>query len=241
MKIFTPGFKFDMTQFSQGARALRGTSRKSDEDFLSTQARGLGRILLAVTPPGDGKESGDGNISGMSANRKRGEAIIEADVLKLLEPVRTNNRKLLEQAEQVTGRDIYQKIESFRNKRTGRVRRVKKRDRIFVTKAQFRAEVKQRFGDIGILAAGWAPSLRRLGQALPAWIDRHRGRGDGGRVLVRGSKLVIRLTNRTSFIGTVRDLRRRVQFALNLQGKRMMRQAEDYLENKARKAGFDVR
>jgi hypothetical protein len=53
--------------------------------------------------------------------------------------------------------------------------------------------------------------------------------------------MLIRLANRTSFIGTVRDLRRRVQFALDLQGKRMKNQAEDYLEKKARRAGFDVR
>jgi hypothetical protein len=234
VKKVTEGFAYDMTDFERGLAMARSFSGRSDEQFLKTQAKGLVRILFAVTPPGDGQGSEDGNISGMAANKKQGESTIAIDVAKALLPVRAK--------EGVEDDPIVIKrfIERNRRRYSGRVTRIAKKQRLVVTKAAYRQEVKERKAYVGTLASGWAPAARALGQAVPAWIDRWVGRGSGGSIRVQGGSLRVEISNETSWIMGVKDIHKRVQAALDIQGHRMERSAQSYMAEKFKTAGFDV-
>ena len=222
-----------MTDFQAGLEMARQFSRKSDEEFLKTQAKGLVRILFAVTPPGDGKGAEDGNLSGMAANRRQGEAAIAVDVAKALRP----SRKRSAEDDPIV---IKRFIEKNRRRYSGRVTRVRKKDKLVVTTAAYRREVKERQSYVGTLAAGWAPAARALGQAVPAWIDRWIGRGSGGTIVMTSSSLRVEIANETSFVGNVKDIHKRVQAALDIQGHKMERAALSYMQEKFERAGFDV-
>lgn len=222
-------FEFDMTQFERGLEAALPTTGRSAGDFLRTQARGLVRTLIQVTPP----SSGSGN-TGLAA-RRAGERTVEVDASRVVFPVRTSKI--------VRGRTsavVQGLIEARRNRRDGRVRFRGRGDKVPVSTAVWREVLKQRKARVGILAAGWAPAARKLGVAVPAWVGRHGGRGYGGDVVVTPSRVSVAVHNVVGFNGTVSGFRRRVQFALDLQGERMGRAAASYWEARLRRAGFDL-
>lgn len=231
-------WKYDMTRFSRGLAAALPTTKRDAGEFLATQARGVVRTLFAVTPPGRGGSETPGQ------NRKAGEAAVTGDVARVIVPV----RKRPGQPAPGAGVDVVAEIEQQRSAWTGRVRKKPGRkarnavdDRIPVSMAQYREELRRRKALVGKLAAGWAPAARRLGVPVPAWIGRHGGRGSGGQVEVVPGGLRVVVTNRTEYGGRVRGLRARVQFALDLQGKRMERAAKAYWSRRVRGSGFDVR
>lgn len=221
-------WEFDTGKFDRAMGLARSTSRRGEGELLAVQARGVAKTLLEITPPSRGS-----NTSQTGA-RRAGERTIAADVAKVLAPVRATALK---------GRPATVNpsaaVDAARSPRTGRVLRAIG-PKIPVTFAVYRAEVRNRQARVGRLAAGWAPAARKLGVTVAAWVGRHQGRGSGGEVVVGPQTVTITLSNETEFIDQVSGMRRRVQWALDLQANRMIRAVDAYWAKKMKKAGFSI-
>ncbi len=90
---------------------------------------------------------------------------------------------------------------------------------------------------VGELAAGWNAGAQKLGVKLPAWVARHGGGRGAVSVLNTFRAFRIILTNAVKYIGNVDAYDRRIQSAINIQGKKMQRRAQFLLTRALRKAG----
>lgn len=94
---------------------------------------------------------------------------------------------------------------------------------------------------VGLLASGWNRAAERLNYRPPAWIRRHgtqRGKCD---VQLSGENMRITLSNKVPFVGSVKDLERRVKQGVAIQTRNMERRTASYLEKAAKRAGFRTR
>lgn len=213
-----------MSEFQRGIKVARPTSRKSDEDFIRTQGRGFVGLAIDVTPPAKGL--GRSRLN----NRKAGEATIKADAFKVGRPVRSaKGAKITSESE------FRQEWDKSRSRANGRV---KKRAPVTVYAPAMRAEVKRRQAKVGRLAAGWLPAAREVKAPIPAWISRHPGKEGVVRTYSTMGLVGIYIENSVGYGDRVTGFRRRVQFALDVQGRRMARSAASYWEERLRKAGF---
>jgi hypothetical protein len=200
-------------------------SRKSREAFLKTQARGVVRTLLAVTPPGSK------SVQGIAA-KKRGEAAVMRDALRVFAPVRKGYTK-----------DV--NIDAVWQQARGRDGRVKKRTRnaprIPVKSTEFNRAVRARQKHVGRLAHGWYAAAKRLGVRVGGWIANH-STADGDYSVVHASqdRTKIVLVNDVRYASDVKNFRRRVEWAVNGQILAMRRSGNFMVQKKAEEAGFSV-
>lgn len=217
-------FKLDASRFIRGLTAAIPTSRKDASALLLMQGRGLMKTVIAITPPGSSHKENSNDA------KWRGELMVESDMRKVVAPTRRKSAKPI---------DIAAAINARRNKRTGRVRK-SKQEPIYVPTADFSRELKRRKGLVGTLAAGWKEAARFVGyNRVPAWIMRHSTPGHA-KLTVTGQEITLTVTNASRFASDIKGMQRRVQWALNLQGKRMVDAADHYWAKKFRQAGFQV-
>jgi hypothetical protein len=214
-----------MREFERGIKVARPTSRKSDEDFIRMQGRGFVGLLIDVTPPSKGL--GRSRLQ----NRQAGDKTIEVDAWRVGRPVRSRQR-----AEIVTEGEFFAEWESRRSRHNGRVR--KGGEKMTVYSPVFHAEIRTKKAKVGRLAAGWLPGAREVKAPVPAWIARHPGKEGLARSYSTVGKVGFYLENAVWYGDRVTGFRRRVQFALDVQGRRMARAAASYWEERLRKAGF---
>ena len=84
---------------------------------------------------------------------------------------------------------------------------------------------------MGELAAGWNAGAEKLGVKLPAWVARHGSKRSSAAVINTFRVFRIILTN-------VESYDRRIQSAINIQGKKRQRRAEFLLTRALRRAGW---
>ena len=83
----------------------------------------------------------------------------------------------------------------------------------------------------------WDPIMLAL-LKLPAWVARHGGGRGAVSVLNTFRAFRIILTNAVKYIGNVDAYDRRIQSAINIQGKKMQRRAQFLLTRALRRAGW---
>lgn len=73
--------------------------------------------------------------------------------------------------------------------------------RVWTTKQALNAEYKRRLGNVGRMAAGWLAGAELSGRrsGIPAWVRRHGVGGGSARLLHRGSRWEIEITNGTVY------------------------------------------
>ena len=107
--------------------------------------------------------------------------------------------------------------------------------RMTFTKFRLKRELLKRVGE---LAAGWNAGAQKLGVKLPAWIARH-GSGRSSAAVINTFRVFrIILTNALKYVTKVDAYDRRIQSAINIQGKKMQRRAEFLLTRALRAAGW---
>ena len=100
-----------------------------------------------------------------------------------------------------------------------------------VDASALRALKRQLLARVGELAAGWNAGAEKLGVKLPAWGARRGSKRSLAAVINTFRVFRIILTN-------VESYDRRIQSAINLQGKKMQRRAEFLLTRALRQAGW---
>jgi hypothetical protein len=101
--------------------------------------------------------------------------------------------------------------------------------------AWFRKSVQ---GRVGLLASGWNRAAETLGYTPPQWIRRHGTSRGSIDITTANGAFRVRVTNDVKFAGSVKDLSRRVQSALNQQAQAMEKRVKFFEEKAAKRAGF---
>lgn len=78
----------------------------------------------------------------------------------------------------------------------------------------------------------------KLGVKLPAWVARHGSKRSAVAVINTFTRFSIILTNAVKYVTNVESYDRRIQSAINIQGRKMQRRAEFLLTRALRKAGW---
>ena len=215
--------KFDMRRLQAAIKNLEPHVKKSRKELVEQAAKGFVKTVATVTPPASKGATG-------SSAKKQGEAAITNDLAKVMKAVRARRNVQLQSAA-----DIYKR---FRDTRTGRInpRNLQKPYPVFST--EYNALKKKLLSRVGWLASGWNAAAQKLGVKLPAWITRH-GTG-AGIILVTSDtrRFRIEISNAVKFVGSVKDLDRRIQKSVDYQANAMQRQADFLLKKAVKKAGF---
>ena len=214
-------------------RFLR-TSKRAAGVVLKEQARGVLRKVVDWTPPGGKGAQGSGA-------KKRGEAAVERDILKLMRPVKTFGRDT--DALRAAGMFIDTPsnespaaIHKANRSKTGRVRR-KLSPKIAVKSSDLRRYIASKKKMVGFLASGWKAAAAKLGVSLPAWITRHAGSG-GGQIKSSSTAVEVTATNSVKNAPSL-DMERRVQSAIDSQAAAMVRRLEHFaVKQAAKQSGF---
>jgi len=93
------GLRIDTSRFARALAEMRKYSKRDFDTLLREQARGFVRHVIGLTPPARGKA--DSNA------RKRGEAMVSADLAKIFKPV---SARQLERFESASGGQMAEKF-----------------------------------------------------------------------------------------------------------------------------------
>ena len=192
-------------------------SRKDMAEVVKQQAGILVGHVIALTPPGGkgGETLTDGGGISLAA-KKRGEAVIAADISRLFPTSKLKTEQLSAMVasgfEFKTGKghkdivrevaesaaDLHRVHQFARNPQSGRTRKMKGIGMAITRKTVLKQYIRQEIAKVGKLSAGWlaaASALRTASRATPAWITRHGRRPGGVDVSDRGAKVGIRIYN----------------------------------------------
>lgn len=208
----------DTREFNAALNRFMQHSKRDAEAVLRQQAKGMVKNVIDVTPPG-GR-----NVSGAKA-RARCATKVKADTLKVVRGVRPaeakeSNVPAVMRPHRIQGR-VHREVSP----------------RILVPAAALRDYLKKQTAKVGNLASGWNQAAAKLGLKPPAWIWRNRGPGTV-EVEVNDRRIAVRATNRVKYASGVQDLTSLVQWAVNLQKHKMLRQLNKFLAAAARRSGF---
>lgn len=214
-------------------------------DGATTKARDHGRAMIAADLLGGGKRNKHHRTGGIFAPMPRGiiaeaEQVHGGGIQRLWSKsdgtiYGVENDFFRPNATLSDLREHHKKY--FRNGRMTRaggatrdVGRWKFIDRLVIPEETFQAYLKEQQAKVGYLASGWRVAAKRLGISLPAWIANADGPSTA-LVEVSDSRLRIVATNEVSFAST-RLPRRRIQWAIDRQTKRMEKQWNDWIEKR---------
>lgn len=259
---------FDTSGFSKALEKFRKLSKRDFETVLREQARGVVRHVIALTPPSQGKANGEAKKRGEATIAADLARILspgnQAFIDRFVEfNGGTEAKELFGHKGAAALGFVYTKVlqkgdlttwHDSRRRGDGRVKQVnkgvttglKKKDLRGLdvglveskTYAWFRKRVQAR---VGLLAGGWNRAAERLGYNPPAWIRRHGAERGGIDISLAGEKMRIVISNQVKFAGNVKGLERRVQKAINLQTRAMLRRVEFAEKKAAKRAGFRTR
>ena len=215
--------RFDLRPIQRGIKALAPQVKKSRRELAEGAARGFVKEVVDITPPASKGKRGSGA-------KKAGEGAIIADLARVM--VAAARRKGVTQGDPA---EIHKRL---RDPHTGRVNPRNLKSPYPVDAAALRALKRQLLARVGELSAGWNAGALKLGVKLPAWVTRH-GAGRSA-VAVINTFMVFRiiLTNAVKYVTNVEGYDRRIQSAINIQGRKMQRKAEFLLTRALRAAGW---
>ena len=215
--------RFDLKPIQRGIKALAPQMKKSRRELAEEAARGFVKEVVAITPPASKGKRGSGA-------KKAGEGAIIADLARVMvAAARKKGVKLGDPAE------IHKRL---RDPHTGRMNPRNLKGPYPVDAAALRALKRQLLARVGELAAGWNAGSQKLGVKLPAWVARHGSKRSSAAVLNTFRTFRIILTNAVKYVTSVESYDRRIQSAINIQGKKMQRRAEFLLTRALRQAGW---
>ena len=215
--------RIDLRPIQRGIKALAPQMKKSRRELAEEAARGFVKEVVAITPPASKGKRGSGA-------KKAGEGAIIADLARVM--VAAARRK------GVTLGDPAEIHKRLRDPHTGRINPRNLKGPYPVDASALRALKRQLLARVGELAAGWNAGAEKLGVKLPAWVARHGSKRSSAAVINTFRVFRIILTNAVKYVTNVESYDRRIQSAINIQGKKMQRRAEFLLTRALRQAGW---
>lgn len=171
----------DTSGFSQALQKFVTLTGSDAEKSALRAARTFMRNVIAITPPGDGKQASD-RASLTKQDQYRAQASIRSDLAVLFAGVKLKGKRKeqwpdlapIHRQAFITG-----KTPGKRLKRVGNVR--------FVDRSKLKTLERALFARVGRLAANWlAGAMAIATTGIPAWVKRHGSRGIG-KVTTKGA------------------------------------------------------
>ena len=215
--------RFDLRPIQRGIKALAPHAKKSRRELAEEAARGFVKEVVAITPPASKCKRG-------SAAKKAGEGAIIADLARVM--VAAAQRKGVKPTDPAA---IHKRL---RDPQTGRMNPRNLQHPYPVDASALRALKRDLLKRVGELAAGWNAGAQKLGVKLPAWVARHGTKRSSAAVINTFRVFRIILTNAVKYVTSVESYDRRIQSAINLQGKKMQRRAEFLLTRALKRSGW---
>lgn len=211
--------RYDTRAFDAALAKFLENSKRETAAVLRDQARNIVRNVVDYTPPGSKSTTG-------SAAKKAGEAKVEGDIRKVMVGV---DRGIVTSETPASAHARY---------RSNGVVRKEVIPRIRVRSSDLKALIKAKKAMVGFLASGWKSAAQKFGARIPAWVARHSAPGDATiETTWRSVEVVMR--NRAGYGQRIRDMHRRIQWAINAQARAMRAQLENFaLKRAGRRSGF---
>ena len=224
-------FKSDTKPFINAVNRYMEGSKRSRGEVMKIQAKGIMREVVQITPPAGFNGKTQEMTKGTAAKKKM-EDIIEAQIRKILRPLGPHDKPALMSIEEIHKR--------YRSKSDGNVhtnlhKGTDKRYR--VNGADLVEYIKMRQKNAGFLAGGWMAAAKGLGVRLPQWIARHNSPGNL-QIVEDGHGIKITATNGVKFAGSVKDLTRRLDYAIKIQTRKIELQIKHWEERQQKKTGM---
>ena len=265
----SPVIEIKSERFNAAAAAVMAGSKRSRPEVLLTQAKGVLRNIIEMTPPAHVTlNASGGNTVVMRGDAKaHGEALVSKDIRGIYG---TPSQAF----DQVRGSLTHPGIEKgfWKHLKSGQFseanailaksggkplspfdggtlhKRLKgaggrpnnKSIVYYVTDArELDTYIKVLKRRVGWLAGGWNQAAGKLGLQPPAWIWRQESPGRAI-LTVSDTTVTFFMTNEVRFASEAADLQRRVQWAMDTQAAAMERITRNYLETLMKRAGFAV-
>jgi hypothetical protein len=231
-------------------------SRQGLKITIKKQAGILVAHLIALTPPAGGRAQAMNDDGAVTLEaKKRGEARIAADIIrlfptskikhdKLLNMVRggyewtaKNGRKTIVRQVAETAGELRKTHQFARNPKSGRTRLMGGLSMAITRSRVLKEYIKQEKAKVGLLSAGWiraANELKTTSRAVPSWIKRHGAKAGGVNISDRIGMVGIRIYNNQAWFPS--DMTGRVQDALRRRERGLQAALADLLERNAAKA-----
>ena len=259
----------DTRAFIAAVDRMMKQSKRTRGEVMKTQAKGILRTIISLTPPSNGQKTG-------GDARKAGELTLQNDLKKVFTVA--SAQQISAQIEAMGGKrelsakfghagakalgNVTTKVlsqaemkswhQSHRNRGTGRAitvrngaatttglrkRDLKGLDQGLVTAQAFAAYFKEAKQRVGYLVSGWAVTAEKLGVPMSAWMKRNRAPGQA-EILITDVGVKLTSTNAAAFAGNVKDMARRIDWALKSQKGKIERQIENYEKRLHRQTGL---
>ena len=185
------GFKPNLAAQARWKSAMEHVAYISNKDnpkgmqkLVLQSARRVVKNLAAITPPATGKAD--------TAAKKRGEAAIVGDLLKIAIPAQAIGVSAAKAREAFAAGEELMEARTRARSGGGRVNPRNRKDKLLVEQREFNRVVKVLFARVGWLAAALNAAAAKLGFRLPKWIARHGSKF--GRIIITTHQHRIRIT-----------------------------------------------
>lgn len=243
------GITVTNTKHEAALERLLATSKKTAEEVLTQRARTVFKTVAKYTPPGHA------GVLGKAAER-HAQAKVAADIYGLYgtpseaydavaqkSPGDAQAFWYLLKHEDVAGASqivrettgsIIAPFDDGKHHRRNFRRRGNK-FRFFVSDPQHLAKyVEWMQAEVWWLASGWEDALSALGvKGLPYGVGKHDAPGTL-KVEISDQRIVITMVNQVGFASRVKDIKRRIAWAMELDADTMQRQWDHYMQTLAR-------
>jgi hypothetical protein len=188
------------------AAVAKKESPENIHKLVTLSARRFVKNVANITPPATGLAD--------SSAKKRGEAAILVDLLKLAIPATVAGSARAAREALTTAEELMAAHERARRGAAGRVNPRNRKEKLFVSQSTFNRVLTALQARVGWLAAGLNAAAERLGFHLPAWIRRHGQRFGAIEVAATASSIRVRVVQNVPYADDVRGYARRWDFAL---------------------------
>jgi len=244
-------------RFTAALARLMSTSKRTSAEIMRQQARLVFVEAAKITPPASEGKFG-------RAAEKQGRAAVAGDIASLYgtpgqaydavaatAPAAASAFWLLHQSgdDEAASKVVYSAVSATFSAfdggtlhkrmmtRRGRVNRRKKHVFFVRDPAELEAYTAAEQDHVWWLASGWAEALRGLGARLPYGVGKLPAPG-ALRISTEGNIISITARNEVGWASDVRDLQRRVQWALDKQARSLDKRWDFYLKKLARDSGL---
>lgn len=212
--------KTDNRAFIAAVDRFLVNSKKTRVEMMKQQAKLILKTVIEWTPPASK------GVTGKDAEAQ-GKSALAGDVAKILAGSKTGSKKI----------DIAETHKRFRGS-GGRVRarleRGGKDNRFRVRETDLKRYVKEKQKKVGYLVSGWRDAASKLGVKMAKWMTRNSAPSHCI-VTATANGIRIEATNAAKFAGNVKDMDRRIQWAMDVQRQKIERQIKNF-EEKQHKA-----
>lgn len=261
----TDGLTLNSAPFEAAIVRLAMTSKKAAAAVMKDQARLLFVEVAKITPPYSGGVTGRQaekqgrtavarDIYGLYGTRSDAYSAIAASNVPAANAfwsqLGQGNTDLASSIlRDVTGKSLspfdggalHERSKGGSRRRTRRANAATRNARsfvFFVSNAEaLAAYVNEKQAHVWWLASGWADPLRAIGSKVPDGVGKLAAPGKL-KVTITDQRIEITMSNQVSYGRGVRDIQRRIDFAMNKRVGALDRRWESYLNRAAKDAGF---